>query len=194
MQKITILAIAITVIVTLVLAAGIYLSQKPPSTPIGPYETPSSTATTPVTPSLSPTATPITSPNVSSNNTIAKATSYQFSMEMGATVVPYTCYVKNDHSPHMAIRIEMPSINQIYILNSQQQKSWVFRGEAWSDTSSGFIENFAIWNATVYDYKDALASWNGFGDFIYQSEEGTVKLYNIILNPSLDDSLFEHVF
>jgi hypothetical protein len=37
-------------------------------------------------------------------------------------------------------------------------------------------------------------TWSGTGDFTYKSPEKTVRIYDIIANPSLTDSFFEHIF
>jgi hypothetical protein len=42
-------------------------------------------------------------------------------------------------------------------------------------------------------HMDALANWSGTGDYTYTDSVGTsYKIYNVVINPTLDDSLFQH--
>ena len=180
MQKIFTLIVLVVVVATIGLSAVAYITS------LGNVDkTPSE---------ISPTASPTLSPTNSATNAIIEAKSYQFSVDMGHGVVPYTCYVKNGDSSNMVIRIEMPTAKVTYIINGLLQKSWMLRDGEWFDTSSGFTTAWNSWNSSISTYKNALASWSGTGDYTYTSSEGTVRIYDIIANPSFLDSFFEHVF
>jgi hypothetical protein len=49
-----------------------------------------------------------------------------------------------------------------------------------------------MWDPTLDDYKTNLADWTSTGDYEYTDSSGSsIKVSNIVVNPTLEDSLFQ---
>jgi len=95
----------------------------------------------------------------------------------------------------MMIRIDFtdPSGGSfVYIVNGALQQAWMQTGGQWIDLSSSYTSQWSSWNSAFTGYKNSLAGWAGVGDYTYTSNGETIRIYNIIVNPSLADSLFQH--
>jgi hypothetical protein len=57
------------------------------------------------------------------------------------------------------------------------------------DVSDYFSEYWEAWGGTVEGYQSGLSGWTG-GDVTYEELGVTVRIYDIVVNPSLEDSLF----
>jgi hypothetical protein len=86
-----------------------------------------------------------------------------------------------------------------YLFNQTAQSLWISVGGSWMDQSTDFASywngaNSATIGYTAFDgYKTKLATnWSGSGDYDYTSGADTFHLYDIVVNPSVADSLFEH--
>ena len=94
------------------------------------------------------------------------------------------------------IRVEFtdPSYsNWIYIVNGATKQFWISTNGEWADLSSVYASQYATWFGIYNTYKDNLASWAGFGDYTYTAPDGSsVRIYDISVNPTLPDSLFQH--
>ena len=155
-----------------------------------------------VTPTPTPTAgtssIPSTTPS-SSGASISDASSLQYSVAIvnssGQSLGSYVFYTKTVGSETM-IRVEFtdPSdSNWIYIVNGVTQQFWVSTNGEWADLSSVYASQYATWFGIYNSYKDNLASWAGFGDYTYTAPDGSsVRIYDISVNPTLPDSLFQH--
>lgn len=188
---VVVLLIVIIVVSAVVL---IYLATNQPSS-TNPTPKPSGTPT--ATPTSSPTGT--STPTPTQTSTVGAATSLQFSVSLtheGAIEWAYTYMAKNIGASNMMIRVEMTETGSdpiIYIINGAQQKVWIQSGGQWADLSSEFTSQWSSWNSAFTGYRDSLAGWAGAGDWTYTDSNGdTVRLYDIIVNPSLADSLFQH--
>ncbi len=93
------------------------------------------------------------------------------------------------------IRIESTdtdSYKEIYIVNGQLQKAWNYIDSEWSEISGTQYQlRYNVLAAAWKGYVDALAGWNGSGDYTYTQGDATVRISNISVNPSLADSMFE---
>jgi hypothetical protein len=211
----TLIAI-ILIILIVVLAVGVYLATRGNGNNPNPSATPTPTPTpitgvtstaTPITgvtstatPKAGATPTPTAKPTSSSGPNVAGATSLQFTSTMtnstGHSIGTYTYYAKNAGTSNLMIRIEYsdPSgDNFIYIVNGALQQAWVQTGGQWTDLSSAYSSQWSTWNTAFTGYQNSLANWAGVGDYTYTSPNGdTVRIYNISVNPSLADSLFQH--
>jgi hypothetical protein len=101
----------------------------------------------------------------------------------------------------MALRIEIfggASGNYTYILNSKDQTAWVGVNDVWSDLSSDFTNQWNSWVGAgkqfTMDVDKLAANWSGSGDYTYtdSATQTTIRIYNIQVNPTVPDSLFEH--
>jgi hypothetical protein len=80
----------------------------------------------------------------------------------------------------------------IYLLNEAEQEAWAYWDGAWEDVSATFSTYWDMWDPTLDDYKTNLADWTGTGDYEYTDSSGSsIKVSNIVVNPTLEDSLFQ---
>ena len=82
----------------------------------------------------------------------------------------------------------------IYLMNQTGSEAWAnFAGE-WTDVSSDFAtywDNPLIGKAGLDSYMTALANWSGTGDYEYTSNGDSFIIYNIVVDPTLEDSVFQ---
>jgi hypothetical protein len=126
---------------------------------------------------------------------IEGASSLQYSVEItgGASAGSYVFYAKNIGTDDMMIRVECPlgEMDFVYIVNGAEQKAWKDEGAGWEDLSDTFSTEWDLWQPTFQAYTDNLATWTE-GEWTYTDAEGAeVRIYDITVNPSLEDSLFE---
>lgn len=129
---------------------------------------------------------------------VAGASSLQFSADVtsGGTLATYTYSAKNIGTSNAMIRIELTSgsENTIYIVNGAQKQAWIYENGAWTNLTDYFTDYWTQWNSTLTGFTNNLSHWSGSGDYTYTnpSTGDTVRIYNISVNPSLADSLFQH--
>jgi hypothetical protein len=140
-----------------------------------------------------PTPTPTVTP---SGSDIAGASSLQFSVEIaaGESAGTYKYMAKNIGESNMMIRVEMTNDYELIdIVNGAQNKAWESADGEWTDLSDNYAAMFDAWDSTFAGYKSSLASWTGISEWTYTDPDGnSVRVYDIAVNPSLADSLFEH--
>jgi hypothetical protein len=97
----------------------------------------------------------------------------------------------------MILRIDLSGSNQdnfTNVVNSADQTAWRSTNGNWADVSATYDTIMAIgcgeqWRNNV----NALANWTGTGDSTYTDSTGTsYRIYNVVINPTLADSLFQH--
>jgi len=125
---------------------------------------------------------------------IADATSLKFNVDIigGNANGTYRYMSKNIGTSDMMIRVEIPTpgVELVYIVNGAQQKAWSYEGAGWNDLSSTFSTQWDAWESTYSGYTDRLTTWTS-GDWTYTGDDGSsVRVYDITVNPTLDDSLF----
>jgi hypothetical protein len=130
-------------------------------------------------------------------NGVADATSLQYDADVtsqGVTAT-YEFAGKNLGASDMMLRIDIlggESGNYTYILNAADMTAWTAVNGEWTDISSTYQEQWDSWNGQWTGNVDALAAWSGTGDYTYTDDNGdSVKIYNISVNPTLADSLFQ---
>jgi hypothetical protein len=139
-----------------------------------------------------PTPTPTGSPDV------AGASSLKYSVtltEGGTETASYTFYGKNAGTDNFAMRIEYNDENGegILIFNGATDEAWTYAEDGgWIDLSDYFEAQFDAWETAWEGYVTSLGQWAGTGDYTYTSGDATVRIYDIQVNPSLDDALFTH--
>jgi hypothetical protein len=153
----------------------------PTGTPTGTQTTTPITTTTPTTP----------------GGGIETATSLAFKMdylsENHDLLGTMTIKAKNIGSENMKVRNDMnfAGIEAISIINGEQRKSWLYENGQWRDRSSNFSEDWRTWTTQIEVYKNFFSGWTG-GEFTTVVGSTTVRIYDIELNPALNDSLFVH--
>ncbi len=169
----TLVIAVIVVVVVVVIGVGVYLLM-------------SGTGGTGGGGGATPTPTP-TTPNVEG------ATSLQFKVEVtsGGTSYTNTYMAKNIGSSNMMLRVEIGD-TMVYILNGADQKAWTYMDGAWTDISDTFSTEWNSWSTTVSGYQGSLADWTGTGEWTYTEDGTTVRIFDISVNPTLADSLFQH--
>jgi hypothetical protein len=129
---------------------------------------------------------------------VGGASSMQFKVSMDPAdgdSIDYTYSVKNAGTSSLMMRIEMQTEGEsfIYIINGAQEKVWMYSGGEWMDFSEMYPTYWDTWNNAWQGYHDTLIDWTGAGDWTYTTPNGdSVRIYDITINPSLPDSMFEH--
>jgi hypothetical protein len=203
-----IVAIVIIVVVAGAAGAGYYLTTQAPGaspTPTaGPTVTPTATSSpsTTATPAVSTTpetshspetsTSPSTSPSSASDVSDASSLRYSVSATEGGKTEGYTYQVKKTDSALM-LRIDYTDENgeaSTYIVNGVQRKAWIKTDGQWEDISTQYDIWYNTWNNLHDAYLNNLAGWTS-GEWTYTESGVTVRLYDITVNPSLPDSLFQ---
>ena len=134
-----------------------------------------------------PTPTPTPAPVA-----VADAASVQFAVDVtsdGATnTVQY--FARGLQGSDIDMRVEIDAGDAgtlVYIFNGAAHQAWANDTGTWTDVSSAFATNWDQWYPGFEGYIDNLAHWTT-GEFT--SEDGTVRIYEIVVNPTLDDALF----
>lgn len=130
---------------------------------------------------------------------IAGATSLSYTVDAtveGAGTTTMTCKMKDIGSSSMKILIEGTAMGQdfTYIINGALREMWICSDGQWVDMSEMFESQWDQWTGTLEGYEAQLSGWTGGEDWTYTDPAtGTsVRIYNIEVNPILDDSLFVH--
>jgi hypothetical protein len=143
--------------------------------------------------------------NGGTTNKVASATSLQYNADVtyqGSTAITlFNWAAKNIGTTDMELRIDITggaSGNYTYILNHGTQTAWLAVNGTWTNASSDFTNQWNTWVGTGMAWTrnlDSLTtSWSGTGDHTYtDSATGTTtRIYNTAINPTLNDSLFQH--
>jgi hypothetical protein len=137
-----------------------------------------------------PTPTPTPTPG------IEDATSMRFDVEadVEGAVETDRFTVKNLGTSDILLRVDQTDAQGtefIYLMNQTGQTAWVKYAGEWMDMSSTFEADY--WNSELIGkvaldkYMTALADWSGTGDY----EGDTFTISNIVVNPTIEDSVFE---
>ena len=195
---------AVLVVIIVVAALGAYALSTQTAPPTGspsPTVSPSSSVSPTQTASASPGSTSTSTPAATASSSVppnvAGASSLKYSVsvtENGVLEGAYTFWGKNTGTSNFMMRIEFTDIdgNSIYIFNGAQQKAWTFSDGKWTDISDLYSMQYGLWNNLWQGYVTNLSAWAGTGDYSYSAEGTTVRIYDISVNPALDDSLFVH--
>lgn len=124
---------------------------------------------------------------------VGTATSLQFTVDstVGEVSSTMTYKVKDIGSDDMKIRVDGTTAGQDFVLivNGAQQRVWMYIAGQWTDYSDEFLSYWGAWSESFEGYQTELSGWTGG---TWTSPDGTVTIRDVILNPSLSDSLFEH--
>jgi hypothetical protein len=104
-------------------------------------------------------------------------------------------WVGKDLKAVLTLRVDF--VTYAYILDAGQQKSWmsIDSGATW--TTSTFATDWGSVDVPGFgnqwaEYVAELENWSGSGDYSYMNAAGeTITLFNIVVNPTIDDSTFD---
>ena len=139
-----------------------------------------------------PTATPTPAPT----SPVEGATSMRFDVEVSADgefLETDMFTVKNLGTSDLLIRVDQTDAQGTeftYLMHQTGSKAWADFGTGFADYSSDFAtywDNTLIGKPAVDKYMTALADWSGTGDY----EGDSYVISNIVVNPTLEDSVFE---
>jgi predicted permease len=130
---------------------------------------------------------------------VADATSLQYTVDVtyNGTTTLAKFAGENLGTPNMLLRVDLSGSgsNWSLILNGTDQTAWQTFDGNWTDISTSYNDIMTSgcgirWNANV----DALANWSGTGDCTYtdSATATTFRIYKVVINPTLDASLFQH--
>jgi hypothetical protein len=131
--------------------------------------------------------------------TVADATSLQYTVDVtyNGTTTLAKFAGENLGSSDKILRVDLSGSGSNYdlILNTENQTAWQTFDGNWTDVSNYYNDIMTSgcgmrWNANVA----ALANWSGTGNCTYtdSTTATTFRIYNVVINPTLDASLFQH--
>lgn len=126
---------------------------------------------------------------------IEAATSLSFKVDTPLGGVE-TFRVKNIGSPNIKFRRDGTILGEEYIeiLDVGEEKVWMWTSTGgWTDMSAIVQTAILLYRQLLEEYKTELSEWTG-GDHTYTDPmtDGTVRIYDIEVNPTLPDTLFQH--
>ena len=148
--------------------------------------------------------TPTSTPSPSPNPDVESATSIAFKVNgtIGGVNELYAFTAKNLGTSDILMRTDEFDADGnafTYQFNQTAQTVWASYNGQWSDVSSEWTSywegaNSGIVGYTAFDgYRTQLATnWSGSGDYDYTSGGDTFHIYDIAINPSIEDSLFAY--
>ncbi len=134
------------------------------------------------------------------SNPVADATSMRF--DVNATVDGELqinrVTAKNLGTSDILLRVDQTDKDGndfIYLMNQTAQTVYAdAMGSGFVDDSANFAtywDNTLIGNAGLQSYLTALEDWSGTGDHEYESDGNSFVIYNIVVDPTLEDSAFQ---
>jgi len=138
-----------------------------------------------------PTPTPTPTPT----SPVEGATSMRFDVEadVEGAVETDRFTLKNLGTSDLLIRVDQTDKDELdflYLIHQADQKAWAYCMGEGGDVSEDFAtywDNPLIGNVAVDKYMTALANWSGTGNY----EGDTYTISNIVVNPTIEDSVFE---
>jgi len=135
-------------------------------------------------------------PTTETGTNVATAESLEFKVSLryadGETEDSKWMIKKLKNSTMMRIEMTSDGDEMICIINGAQQKVWFYSDGEWTDFSPMYQTYWDTWNSVMEGYRNSLVDWTGIGDWTYTTPDGdSVRLYDIKVNPTLPDSLFQ---
>jgi hypothetical protein len=125
----------------------------------------------------------------------AASISFKEDITTEGTAITTTYSAKNIGSPQMKVRLEGTTAGEdfVYIVNGELQQAWMCFGGTWMDMSASFSDYWDLWAGSLEQGMGQLSGWTG-EDYTYTDPTTgmTIRIYDVVLNPVLDDSLFIH--
>ena len=202
MKQKTLAIVVISIVAIAAVAAGVYLATQGGTGANAPSASPTSTpsaaptSTTTVTPIPTSTSTATATPTPSgTGGDVASASSLMYSVSAteGGQTQGYIYRAKNVGTSNLMLRIDYTDASgelSIFIINGAQQKAWSYSDGEWVDVSDSYTTQYNLWSSVYQGYVSSLAGWTG-GDWTYTAEGATYRIYDISVNPSFPDALFQ---
>jgi len=129
--------------------------------------------------------------------TAQNATSLEFkvSAAIGGMDESYAFMAKNLGTSEVMLRVEQVSGGEefVYIMNQAQKTAWAYYAGEWTEVTGQFSTYWDdLWAPALEEYQTQLADWEGTEDWEYNVGGDSYRVYDIVLNPTLEDSLFMH--
>jgi len=128
---------------------------------------------------------------------VETATSLSFNADTTVSGMEYTMTfkVKNIGSPNTKFRIDGTVAGQEFklIMDAGEEKAWMWMSATgWQDVSAVMQTYLEQYQTEFEAYRTELSGWTG-GDYTYTDPAtgASVRIYNIEVNPTLPDSLFQ---
>ena len=129
---------------------------------------------------------------------VAAATSLQFRMELtNDDIGDFVWMVKGIGTAEFALRIDglLAGFQIGYILNGELQRIWYREGGDWMEKDRADADWREFWDDFVAEVDVVVSQLEECGDHdcTYTNPDGEylVRIYDISVNPDLDDALFE---
>ena len=131
----------------------------------------------------------------------AKSLKYDADVTYQGDITQFKWAAKNVGATDMVLRLDLlhgEQGNYTYIMDHGTQTAWWSNNGTWTNLSSDFTNQWNLWVGTgkrwTNDLNALVTNWSGTGDYTYTSASGTTtfRIYNVVINPTLDDSLFQH--
>jgi len=127
---------------------------------------------------------------------VADASSLQYNVDVTSqgTTATYKYAAKGMGTSDLMLRIDIAggeAGDWVYILNGAEQKAWAYADGEWSEISDAFATQWDAWNPLLEGYVDNLTQWSGTGEWTYTAGTEDIRIYNIEVNPTLADSVFQ---
>lgn len=136
--------------------------------------------------------------NSSGTVKVADATSLQYDVYVTyQNTTSLAKFAGKNIGSNMILRIDLSGngqANYTNIVNCTDLTAWRSTDGNWTDVSATYNTIWDIgcgkqWTNNV----NALANWDGTGDCNYTDSDGlSYRIYNVVINPTLADSLFQH--
>ncbi len=126
---------------------------------------------------------------------VADATSLRFKIEMTYQGISAagTFMIKGIGSSDVKMRVDLTAAGEdaIIVIDGAQRTAWAYQGGQWMDASSEFEQYWEQWDQTFELAKNQLGDLTG-GDYTFTTSSMAFRIYDVEVNPSLADSLFQH--
>lgn len=124
--------------------------------------------------------------------TMGNATSLQFTVDVAGTVIKYQG--KNLGTSNLLLRVDLDAGEAgtlSYIMYANNQTALNNETGTWAE--SDFTTDWANWNTNGFSsYVAHNADWmTGDDDVEYTDAGATIKIYDIVINPTIADSVFQ---
>ena len=133
-------------------------------------------------------------------DTIETATSLGFKVDAYDEMYAFTA--KNLGTSEIMLRVDetdAQGMNFVYVFNQAEETVWASIAGDWMDVSAEFDAYWSGANSGFIGYTafdgymtELAANWSGTGDHDYTDGDNSIHIYDIVINPAPDDSLFEH--
>ena len=126
--------------------------------------------------------------------TMGNATSLKFSVNLTDSsgtsgIYKYTAKNIGTSNTMMRLDIEGDDVVYSYIFFVGNQTDWNNASGTWAE--GNYTENWTIWGAQWYGYITHNSGWKtGDAELTYTDSGNSIKVYDIEINPTLDDSVF----